>query len=35
METELLEGKIRIKIGFLGVKKRCKGWEEKSSFSVG
>jgi hypothetical protein len=31
MKTELLGGKIRGKIEFLGMKKRCGGWEEKSS----
>jgi hypothetical protein len=31
MKTELLRGKIRGKIGFLGVKKRRRGWEEKYS----
>jgi hypothetical protein len=31
MKTKLLEGKIRGKIGFLGMKKRHGGWGEKSS----
>jgi hypothetical protein len=31
MKTELLEGKIRGKIGFLGGEKETWGWEEKSS----
>jgi hypothetical protein len=31
MKTELLGGKI----GFLGVKKRRRGWEEKSSNEPG
>jgi hypothetical protein len=30
-ENQTFGGKIRGKIGFLGVKKRPKGWEEKSS----
>jgi hypothetical protein len=32
MKTELLGNKIRVKIGFLEVKKRPRGWKEKSSF---
>jgi hypothetical protein len=31
MKTGLLGDKIRGKIGFLGVKKRLGGWEEKYS----
>jgi hypothetical protein len=32
MKTELLRGKIRGKIGFLGVEKETRGWKEKSSY---
>jgi hypothetical protein len=34
MKTELLGGKIRGKIGFLGGKKETRGWGKKSSFST-
>jgi hypothetical protein len=35
MKIELLGDKISGKIGFLGVKKRCREWKEKSSGRFG